>query len=864
MQQLDLYQSFIHKSRYARYLEEECRRENWKETVDRYCTYLGEKVGVNLYDLGCYDYIFNTRCMPSMRALMTSGKALERDNIAAFNCAYVAIDHLKAFDEAFFVLLNGTGIGYSVERQFIAELPPISDSFYETDTCISVRDSKLGWAKALRELIALLYQGQIPKWDVSKVRPAGAVLKTFGGRASGSGPLVKLFQKVTGIIKNARGRRLHSIECHDIMCHIASAVVVGGVRRSAMISLSNLSDDRMRTAKSGDWYKLNGQRSLANNSACYTEKPEMFMFMKEWSSLYESKSGERGIFNRQASQKMVPERRDPNYAFGTNPSLRAGTRVFTEEFGLCSVEKLESKNFTVRNLHGEPAKAVCWKSSPNAQLYKLTLNGGEVVYATKEHKWPVVKNEQVTKYTTKELKPGMFLPRIKQTDFDHDGIGSYDEGKLMGFWYGDGHVTKRKDTGILQYGFTVSKTDPVKQTYLPLIKEMIGGEGCEHDSTIEFNNVSLKCRNFFDKFSVYDKTRITDEIFEDASGDFLNGLMQGYIDADGHYSKDKRLHICSNTSTLIKDFQTLFGFAGIYLNLSEQAYQKYKGANGKIYEKEFVKYSLRRAISLMGSGKPVKIQSIEKTSIYEPVWDVRVESDDHCFQIGSCITGNCSEIVLRSSQFCNLSEVVCRHDDNVKSIAEKVRIATILGTCQAALTDFRYLRSTWHKNTEEEALLGVSLTGIYDCKAVSHAKPEELQKLRDLSVKTNAEYANKIGINESTAITCVKPSGTVSQLVNSASGIHPRHNDYYIRRARNDKKDPLSDYMIELGVPYIEDPYNKDAWAFEFPMVVPKGAVTKKQISALEHLETWKNFALHWCDHKPSITCSVRMMNGCK
>jgi|TARA_R110002110_G_scaffold83450_2_gene216560 ribonucleoside-diphosphate reductase alpha chain len=526
------YQKFIHKSRYARYLDSESRRETWGETVQRYAQFWTDK-GMSLPPT-VVDSILKMDVVPSMRALMTAGPALERDNMAGYNCAFIAIDHIRAFDENLYTLLCGTGVGFSVERQFIAKLPEVAESFHETDTTIIVRDSKIGWAKALRELISLLYQGSIPEIDYSKIRPSGARLKTFGGRASGPDPLKKLFTQYIRVFKHAKGRRLTSIECHDLLCFNGEAVVVGGVRRAAELSLSNLTDERMQRAKMGQWWIEEPQRALANNSVCYTEKPDMGIFMREFLSLYESKSGERGIFNRTAAKKMAPERRDDSYEFGCNP---------------------------------------------------------------------------------------------------------------------------------------------------------------------------------------------------------------------------------------------------------------------------------------------------------------------------------CSEVILRSCGLCNLSEVILRPDDTIAIIKKKIRHATILGTYQSTLTNFRYVRPVWKKNAEEERLLGVSLTGIFDCLEISSATPDLLEELKQVAVKTNKEYANKLGINQSVAVTCVKPSGTVSQLAGvSGSGLHPSYSDYYIRRVRQDKKDPLNQALVSAGVPYIVDPYNSEALVFEFPMRAPKNSVTRHKVTALEHLEIWKRFAVHWSEHKPSVT----------
>ncbi len=535
---MDAYSEFIFKSRYARYLESEGRRETWHETVSRYLKFFEARHPKQLkpvYDR-LYQSIYEMRVMPSMRALMTAGPALERDNAAGYNCSYLAVDSFRSFDEAFYLLLCGCGVGFSVERQYTSQLQEIASEFYDTDTTIVVADSKVGWARALKETVGLAIQGQIPRHDYSKVRPAGAILKTFGGRASGSGPLKIALDNVVRTIKGAAGRKLSSLECHDIMCHIAAAVVVGGVRRAAMISLSNLTDQRMALAKSGDWHSMDPQRALANNSIAFTETPDVGAWMKEWGTIYESKSGERGVFNREAAKRLSPERRDTDHEFGTNP---------------------------------------------------------------------------------------------------------------------------------------------------------------------------------------------------------------------------------------------------------------------------------------------------------------------------------CSEILLRSKQLCNLTEAVARPSDTYATLAAKVETAAILGTLQAGLTNFRYLSAKWRGNCEAERLLGVSLTGIYDCEWLINASPKDLKRLKQVAIDTNKEWAKKLKINESTAITCVKPSGSVSQLVDSASGIHPRYARHYYRRVRNDVKDPITKALVDAGVPHEIDPYNHEAMVFTFAKKAPKTAVLMDEITAIDHLEMWRKFALHWCEHKPSVTVSV-------
>ena len=542
---MDQYQEYIAASRYARFIDDKGRRENWGETVDRFVQYVFSRTPAISEDSALkeeiYNAIFNHEVMPSMRAVMTAGKSADRDNTCVYNCSYLPVDDVKSFDEAMFILLCGTGVGFSVENRYISQLPDVPDNLYTSEHSIKVHDSKEGWAKSLRLLIAHLYAGEIPRWDVSGIRAAGARLKTFGGRASGPQPLVDLFEFTVATFKNAQGRKLNTLECHDLMCKVGEVVVVGGVRRSAMISLSDLDDERIRHAKAGPWWETAPHRALANNSAVYNETPTVGKFMEEWLSLYNSHSGERGIFNREAAQKTVAKygHRDPNFEFGTNP---------------------------------------------------------------------------------------------------------------------------------------------------------------------------------------------------------------------------------------------------------------------------------------------------------------------------------CSEIILRPYQFCNLTEVVVRHDDTEEDLVRKVRLAAILGTIQSTFTKFPYLRKVWQRNTEEERLLGVSLTGIYDNKLTCTTGENlnaTLSRLREVSRSTNEDYARLLGIPTSAAITCVKPSGTVSQLVDSASGIHPRHSKFYIRRVRGDKKDPLSQFLIEQGVPNEDCVYKPtQTVVFSFPQKAPDG-LTRADVTPISHLELWLAYQRAWCEHKPSVTISV-------
>ena len=545
------YQEYIAKSRYARYLDDKGRREHWEETVERYMKFMdGHLTLKHNYNMGSalweelFEAIKNREVLPSMRSIMTAGDALERQNIAGYNCSYLPIDDPKAFDEAMYILLCGTGVGFSVEQKYVNKLPEIPTQLFESGTVVKVKDSKEGWAKALRQVIALLYAGEIPKWDVSSVRPAGTRLKTFGGRASGPEPLVELFKYTVAKFKGAAGRKFHSLECHDLLCKIGEVVVVGGVRRSAMISLSDLGDDRMAHAKAGNWWDGQGQRALANNSAVYEVKPDVGQFMREWFNIYESHSGERGLFNRYASETQA---------------AKNGRRALGKEWG----------------------------------------------------------------------------------------------------------------------------------------------------------------------------------------------------------------------------------------------------------------------------------------------------------------TNPCSEIILRPYQFCNLSSVIVRNSDDMDTLRNKVRLATILGTFQSTMTNFPYLRKIWQTNTEEERLLGVSMTGILDNPLLNTTLdldlPKRLEKLRDIAVATNSEFASALGINPSAAITCVKPEGTVSQLTGTASGIHANHSQYYIRRVRSDNKDPLTQFLKNSGFPWEPCVMKPDSTTvFSFPMSVSPTAVFRDDLTAIQHLDLWLTYQRHWCEHKPSVTISVK------
>ena len=860
------YERFIYKSRYARWLETEQRRENLNETVSRYINFmeghLSEKHG---YELApevrdeLFTAIHNLEVVPSMRALMTAGPALARDNTCGFNCSYLVVDDPKAFDEAMYILLCGTGVGFSVERQYIQKLPEVPDTLYESDTKIVVADSKAGWAKAYRQLLALLWSGEIPKWDMSKVRPAGARLKVFGGRASGPGPLVDLFEFSIATFKKAVGRKLTSIECHDLMCKIGFVVVSGGVRRSAMLSLSNLTDQRMAKAKSGSWWEQNGQRALANNSVAYTEKPDVGAFMAEWTALYESKSGERGIFNRAAAEKQVLKngRREGGHDWGCNPCCVSGETEILTDKGYVAIADAIDQNVNIWN--GESWEKVVPYEAGEGELVRVTLSDGSFLDCTWNHRW-VVKGQgfvETEKLSIGDRLEKFEMPVVETETWDGDLRIPYSQG----FYSGDGN--KGLGTSYL---------------YAPKYD-------CQARLIGSFKQDSAQNRLRWVHGPMLDKAYVPIEMPINYKLQWLAGLL----DSDGTVTRDKNgsgFQIVSADHAFLdrlRLFLTTLGVRAKVASAHSEGFRPMPDGNGG--SKEYFYKETKRILignhdawKLMSlgldlsrldhNGNPpqrdarqfVRVVSIEELDRYEMTFCF-TEPKTSRGTFNGIVTGN-SEILLRPYQFCNLSEVVVRSDDTEETLAKKVRAATILGTIQSTLTNFPYLRKIWQRNTEEECLLGVSLTGIMD-SALMNGKteglPELLERLKQVAIDTNAEFADAIGINRSTAICAVKPSGTVSQLVNAASGIHARHSPFYIRSVRGANTDPITQFMKEAGIPNEPDVTNPErTTVFFFPIESPKDSITRNDMTAIEQLELWKVYQDHWCEQKPSVTISVR------
>ena len=888
-------QQYVFISRYARWIEEKGRRETWEETVDRYCQFFAQHYPDAFPTEYINHSIVNQHAMPSMRALMTAGPALDRDHVAGYNCSYLPIDHVRAFDEILYILMCGTGVGFSVERQSIKKLPEIAEDIHECDTVITVADSKVGWATVFCTLIGMLYNGQIPSWDVSKVRPAGAKLKTFGGRASGPGPLVSLFKFAVALFKKAAGRRLTSIECHDLVCKIADIVVVGGVRRSALISLSNLSDDRMRVAKSGQWWEIDPQRALANNSAAYTEKPDMELFMEEWVSLVKSKSGERGIFNRVAAQKKAAEngRRDSAHEYGTNPCFKRGTLVHTLQ-GDFPIEELVGKKVSVWDGSSYVEIDNFRVTGTEQHVLRVVLHDGSEIVATPYHTFVLESGVEVG---LRDLKVGDRL-------LTHDvtpvvcGVEPYAP-YLKGFLLGDGtsnaanpllplYEPKYMCAERLIADATEIPAEDIKATNVVL--EPSFGEPTGANRRM-MQGLSVRRTELMDWVTTF-RHGLPTKIYSwslRAKSEFIAGLL----DSDGTAvdSKNGFGYQLSNVSReLLLGVQALLKTMGVRSTLRtnrEAGVKDFGEGHGGEYATQMVYRltisqtsavvlsklcSLSRLTSFAKRStiynlKPRfnRVASIEYAGVEDEVFCCTVPTNHRIALTAGVITGQCGEIILRPCGFCNLTEVVVRADDNLEVLKEKVTAAVIMGTFQSTLTDFRYLRPIWKRNAEEERLLGVSLTGIMDHPVLSGARglQEELKEwlttLKEHAIEVNKIWAERLGIPQSVAITTVKPSGTVSQLVDAASGIHPRYAPYYIRTVRASKMDPLAQFMTDAGFPVEDCALKGDTTSiFSFPVKAPAHAVMRNDMTALQQLEHYLIFKRYWCEHNPSITVYVR------
>jgi ribonucleotide reductase class II len=884
-----VFEQYIHISRYSRWLEDQKRRESWEETVDRYVAFFDNKFEGKYKDI-LYNTIkpaiLNCEVMPSMRCMMTAGPALLRENIAGYNCSYLAVNTKRSFAEAMYILLCGTGVGFSCERQEVSHLPPVPEELKLTDDTIVVEDSKMGWAKAFNKLLSALWVGDIPQIDYSKIRPAGARLKIFGGRASGPEPLRSLFDYSVHTFCNAQGRKLQSIEVHDLMCKIGEIVVVGGVRRSALISLSNLSDQRMRDAKSGQWWVDHPERALANNSVSYNERPSMEIFMEEWLSLVKSKSGERGIFNRVAAQKQAAKwGRASTFAYGCNPCLTGDTLLLTD-FGLRPLHELAryENSFNILNADGEWSESNVVPTGTKP-VKKIVLSNGLEFKATHDHlveimtkKYPYstdyIKNETVS---VGDLSVGMKMRTLtpKAEWSGYEVFTGIEQAVFAGLMHGDGYNNHDRlsimnnEPEIVEFinsMFPNLEWDDRGVVRLPSgVMEDLIGRGLNFDHLPERNLPN----DFFGWSSLTTKA-------------FLRGLYS----ANGSSIKGRnRIALKSTCKQMIKDIQHVLLAMGFAAYITTNKPSKILWGNGEYLSKESYDLNIcgaeectrfQKEIGFLHNHKmlplpntPRRNQTRVATIVSiddlpaEPVFDF-VEPKTSWAWVNGLKIHNCSEIILRDKEFCNLSEIVAREDDDFKSLKRKVEIATIIGTFQSTLSDFKFLSETWKKNTEEERLLGVSITGIMDNHILSGSGDRDtlkkwLNELRDYSITVNKDWSERLGIPASASITAVKPSGTVSSLVNSASGIHTRHSEYYLRTVRTDKKDPLYQMLKDMGV-YVEDDVMKpDSGAvFTFAIKAPEGCLTRDSLTAIEQLDIWMLYQREWCMHKPSVTITVK------
>lgn len=854
------YQEFIYKRTYARWLEDQGRRENWHETVARYEDCLGKKVPANKkYDWhqAC-DAIRNLEVMPSMRSLWTAGPALERENMSGFNCAYAEINSIKSFAEILYILMCGTGVGFSVERQVVAKLPLVPDVLEESDEVIVVADSKRGWAEAYLSLIRGLYDGKIKRWDIGRVRPKGAKLKIFGGRASGPEPLVELFKFTIRTFKNAVGRRLNSLECHDIVCKISSVVVVGGVRRSACISLSNLSDDRMAHAKDGAFWDTNPQRMLANNSVAYTEKPDPERFIQEWLNLIRSKSGERGIFNRESAKFIVSQigRRDPNREFGCNPCCFTGDMRLLTANGYASFEELAGSDIQIVNHNGVASDGKVWEVGLKdiVEVVFESRSGRRPIKCTSDHRFMLNNGSECVAENLQGLR---LMPYIKRdTVFFNEDI-------LAGFVFGDGNLTRIASESHRGMEVYFGKKDGD-------VASLFGREvGTWY---------SREALRVAEKWGISPQLCVDKTLPANVTGSFLRGLFS----ANGSVIKTSRVAYKTVSKKLA------IGLVGVLLDFGIDSYittnkqhmvSHYNGdyMSAESYDVNIGKYdSILKFAENIGFVQQYKQDALNNLLVKRApyVKTVRPVGQDVVYDFNEPITSwgvvegvvvHNSEILLRPNEVCNLSEVVIRPTDTINDLKRKVRQATILGAVQATYTDFQFVNREWKRNCDEERLLGVSLTGLRDHPVLGHKSREAelmLVEMKQEAIDTAKEWSELLGINMPAAITCTKPSGSVSQLVDSASGLHHRYSPYYIRRVRVTASDPLAKMLIEVGInhsPEVGETWeNANTFVFDFPMKAPASSVFRDEETALQQLEYWLMIQKCWCEHKPSITVYVK------
>jgi ribonucleotide reductase alpha subunit len=937
-------------SRYAKYNEVLGRRENWTELVDRNKQmHIAKFPQLREAIEEAYTFVYDKKVLPSMRSMQFGGRAIEVNNSRIYNCSFQHIDSVHSFSETMFLLLAGCGVGYSVQKKHIEKLPPITKPS-KGEKKFLIGDSIEGWADAVKVLLKSYTKPNSPniRFDYSSIRAKGTPIKTGGGKAPGPEPLRRALDNVRTILDSVEnGEQLRSVQIHDMLCHLADAVLAGGIRRSAMISLFDIDDETMLSCKSNftlvshqpvtitkhdqygneivlevrtvdeatnttykrtkivyndpaygvrtvetdvaehdipffldagvvPWFYVQEQRGRANNSVVLVrhKMKKKSDFERILKITEESKAGEPGIFWTN------------NPDWGTNPSLRAGTKVVTTE-GIFPIEQLEGKNIYVKNLEGKISPAKCFLSGKNKQLYKIRIKGGHEYFCTPEHKWPILKNGKYTKTLTTEISVGDKLPVIKQDKLFDGNFGTYEDGFVYGWQYGDGWITTRGD-GFIQHGFVVSNKD-CESGVDTIIENYLHSNGSNahfatrNNGTKELNTINNKLNERAEMFGVSKKEFGLPKTIWTSSEEFRKGIIDGLFSADGHVEKDKkRITLTSKHEKLVKDVSELLGFYGIRSSIIK--------GKSTLNNKEFFRYNLRISDTCSiehfrnlfkftvkykqetldsyncqnsHNVSSVEVESIELTNIKEDVWDITVFDDTHCFQIAHCVTGNCGEIGLRTNQFCNLCEINASDILDQDDFDARVKAAAFIGTLQASYTDFHYLRDVWRKTTEKEALLGIGMTGIASGKVLAL----DMAAAAEIATKENDRVAKLIGINKAARVTTVKPSGTTSCVLGCSSGIHAWHNDFYLRRMRLLKTEAIYGFLKMFHPELLEDDaFNKNNGILVLPQRAPEGAITRKE-TAIEQLERMKKVYLDWIHgghrrgdntHNVSITVSVR------
>lgn len=933
-------------TKYAKYKEDLKRRTNWNEIVREVVDMHKRKYPALSNEIdAAFQFVIDKKVIPSMRSMQFAGKAIELGESRIYNCAFLPIDNRIAFREVMFLLMGGTGVGYSVQKHHIAKLPAIKQP--ESTHRFIISDTAEGWSDAVNRLCKAYFEGKSrPIFNYNDIRPEGSPLKKSGGKAPGPAKLKRTLNSIDNILRNAIGRKLSTVEVHDIVCYIASCVVSGGIRDSAMIALFSHDDNEMATCKGnfpvkvveetashiqveldldlakqdqiginayglnnyffnkaelGDaeiksiktdgkmpWYYFHPQRGKANNSALLvrgdTTREEFFAL---WEKTKSSGAGEPAAYWSSSTE------------WGTNPSLRRGTLVLTDS-GIIPIEELQDREFLVKNLHGAWSKARCWLSGKNKRLYKLTLEDGSEYYATPEHKWPVLQKPNMRdaysnggweKKTTDKLKAGMILPVGRNTEIRHNNkgyIGDREDGFFAGWLYGDGWITNRIESrDKCEFGLCVSRSDVESGGQIIIdrlesyIKNRLKSESSfrwrPDRGLFETSINSDSARLHLAKFGIGPKSAgIPKSILTLASDEFIKGFIDGIVSSDGSVS----LHDSTNSDAysldivtihekLAQDLRTLLGFYGItskihprkmteqvtfpngIVSTPSQAYSLRISNNNNLHwfanvfdvTHESKQKKLEKYVLMSPKDRGIKIVSVELSDVCEDVWDISVYDKSHCFQIATCITGNCVEIALRPFQFCNLTSVNAATVTSQQDFEARVRAAAFIGTLQAGYTNFHYLRDIWRETTEKEALLGVSITGI----AYNRLQGIDLAAAAKVGLAENERVASLIGIKKAARLACIKPEGSGSLALGVfGAGIHSIYDRFFIRRIRYNANDRLHQYLKQHVPKLVElDKFDSNKGIISIPVCAPEAGIFRNE-TAIEFCERVKKFSQEW------------------